>query len=291
MTQWLKQNTATDRKIGPFIDDTDGKTAETGLTTAYTLIYLSKNGGALTAKHETTAIAHDALGYYLCKLDATDTNTLGALKVATHVAGHLPVWHEFMVVPANVWDSFFGASLLVVDAAAVKTDSAAILADTGELQTEWANGGRLDLILDGASAPAATTVADAVWDEALSGHAAGGSAGAALTGAGSAGDPWTTTLPGAYGAGTAGAVIGGIPAVKADTAAILAGMGGTTPEAALTLALKLLRNKVVTDPATGVMTVYDDNGTDVLYTANVYEDVAGTMPFDGSGANRRDRLA
>src|SRR5665647_2874457 len=127
MTQWLKQSTATDRKIGPFIDDTDGKTAETGLTTAYTLIYLSKNGGALTAKHETTAIAHDALGYYLIKLDATDTNTLGSLKVATHVAGHLPVWQEFMVVPANVWDSFFGASRLGIDVVNWKGSAAAAM--------------------------------------------------------------------------------------------------------------------------------------------------------------------
>lgn len=59
----------------------------------------------------------------------------------------------------------------------------------------------------------------------------------------------------------------------------------------LLLALKLLRNKVVTNPATGVMTVYDDDNATVLYTANAYEDVAGTMPFDGTGANRRDRLA
>jgi len=81
-----------------------------------------------------------------------------------------------------------------------------------------------------------------------------------------------------------------LPAVKADTAAILTDTG-TTLDAALTLALKLLRNKVVTNPATGVMTVYDDNGTTPLYTANVYEDVAGTVPFDGTGANRRDRLA
>ena len=57
-------------------------------------------------------------------------------------------------------------------------------------------------------APTAAANADAVWDEALSGHSTGGSAGAALTGAGSAGDPWTSTLPGAYGAGTAGKIIG-----------------------------------------------------------------------------------
>jgi hypothetical protein len=39
------------------------------------------------------------------------------------------------------------------------------------------------------------------------------------------------------------------------------------------------------------MTVYDDNGTDVLMTANLYKDAAGTTPFDGTGANRRNRLA
>ena len=88
------------------------------------------------------------------------------------------------------------------------TEIAAILADTNELQTDWHDGGRLDLLLDGASAPSAATVADAVWDEALAGHAGAGSAGAALTAAGSAGDPWSTALPGAYGAGTAGLLLG-----------------------------------------------------------------------------------
>jgi hypothetical protein len=88
------------------------------------------------------------------------------------------------------------------------TEIAAILADTNELQTDWANGGRLDLILDAASAPTAADVADAVWDEALSGHAGAGSAGAALSAAGAVGDPWLTTLPGSYGAGTAGKIVG-----------------------------------------------------------------------------------
>jgi hypothetical protein len=111
------------------------------------------------------------------------------------------------------------------------TDVPAILADTDELQTnqgDWltATGfstfdpttddvavvNLVDLCTANsdmvAAAPAAASVADAVWDEALSGHATGGSAGAALTGAGSAGDPWSATLPGAYGAGTAGKIVG-----------------------------------------------------------------------------------
>jgi len=67
------------------------------------------------------------------------------------------------------------ASALSTVAGYLDTEVAAILADTNELQTDWANGGRLDLLLDGAS---------------------------------SAGDPWTTSLPGAYGAGTAGKILG-----------------------------------------------------------------------------------
>jgi hypothetical protein len=51
-------------------------------------------------------------------------------------------------------------------------------------------------------------IADAVWDEILSGHATVGSTGAALSAAGGSGDPWSTALPGAYGAGTAGYIVG-----------------------------------------------------------------------------------
>jgi hypothetical protein len=66
----------------------------------------------------------------------------------------------------------------------------------------------LDAAVSTASAPSAATVADAVWDEVLSGHLTGGSTGNALNAAGSAGDPWSTSLPGAYSAGSAGHIIG-----------------------------------------------------------------------------------
>lgn len=49
---------------------------------------------------------------------------------------------------------------------------------------------------------------DAIWDEQISGHLAAGSTGNALNAAGSSGDPWSTSLPGAYGSGTAGKIIG-----------------------------------------------------------------------------------
>lgn len=60
------------------------------------------------------------------------------------------------------------------------------------------------------AAPTASSVADAVWDETLSGHATAGSAGAALSSAGGAADPLTNTVPGAYAQGTAGYILGSI---------------------------------------------------------------------------------
>ena len=59
-----------------------------------------------------------------------------------------------------------------------------------------------------AAVPTAAVIADAVWDEPTSGHTTSGTTGAAIVAAGSAGDPWSSTLPGAYGAGTAGHILG-----------------------------------------------------------------------------------
>ncbi len=74
------------------------------------------------------------------------------------------------------------------------------------------------LELDGGSAGlyqfTATALAEgggspsAIWNYDISGVVTPGTAGDTLNGAGSAGDPWGTLLPGAYGAGTAGKIIG-----------------------------------------------------------------------------------
>ena len=106
------------------------------------------------------------------------------------------------------------AANLATVAGYLDTEIAAILADTNELQTDWANGGRLDLLIDGikattdkldtavqvyagspteatyqftahalelaptgGSAPSAAAIADAVWDEARAGHVSAGSFG------------------------------------------------------------------------------------------------------------------
>jgi hypothetical protein len=81
------------------------------------------------------------------------------------------------------------------------TEVAAILADTNELQTDWADGGRLDLLLDGAS---------------------------------SAGDPWGTALPGGYTAGQAGKIIGdNINATISSRSTLTAAQANTEVDTAL----------------------------------------------------------
>jgi hypothetical protein len=107
MTQWLKQSTAYTFRIGPFVDSTDGFTPETALTIAYTACLISKAGAAFAAKNDTTNLTSTGTteGYYTAVLNTTDTGTVGPLRVHIYVAGALPVWQDFMVVPANVYES------------------------------------------------------------------------------------------------------------------------------------------------------------------------------------------
>jgi hypothetical protein len=100
MSKWLKQSTSVDVPIGPFLDETDGKTPETALTITQPDIRLKKNGGAWAQKNAAQTLSHEENGYYEVTLDATDTNTLGLLRVAVTEAGALPVWEDYLVVPS-----------------------------------------------------------------------------------------------------------------------------------------------------------------------------------------------
>lgn len=108
MACWLKQSTAAEVKVGPFVDNADGFTAETGLTITQSEVLLAKNAGDWAQKNEATSLVHESNGFYRCLLDATDTNTLGILMLQVAESGALPVWREFMVVAANIYDSLIG---------------------------------------------------------------------------------------------------------------------------------------------------------------------------------------
>jgi len=203
---FIKQSTAYTFRLGPFVDDSDGKTAETGLTISQADVRLSKAGGNFAQKNESSSASHDEIGFYICILDTTDTNTCGELLVAVHESGALPVFKTFQVVEEAIYASLFAASAdlitkidaidTVVDAVLVDTGTtldgkldtidnfldtevAAILADTNELQGDWVNGGRLDLLVD--SIISKVDVIDGIVDSILVDTAVIGSAGAGLT--------------------------------------------------------------------------------------------------------------
>lgn len=108
---FLRQSTASQEvMIGPFVDDTDGKTAETGLTIANTDIKIWVEGATSEFSKTSGGATHIASGRYYAVLDATDTATLGKMEINVHVAGALPVRREFMVLSANVYDSLVSGS-------------------------------------------------------------------------------------------------------------------------------------------------------------------------------------
>ena len=124
----LKANTAVDVLIGPFVDSTDGDTAETGLTIAQADVRLSKNGQNMAQKSDVTSCVHDELGYYNCELDVTDTNTEGSLVLVVHESGALTVRHEFNILSEAAWDSLYGAKdtgYMDVNVKAVSEDTTA----------------------------------------------------------------------------------------------------------------------------------------------------------------------
>lgn len=108
---YLRQSTASQEiLLGPFLDDTDGKTAETALTIANTDIKVWKTGGTTESNKNSGGATHIAGGRYYAVLDATDTNTIGPLEVNVHVSGALPVKAKCCVLDEAVYDVLFGTT-------------------------------------------------------------------------------------------------------------------------------------------------------------------------------------
>jgi hypothetical protein len=106
MTLPLRQSSPVDVLIGPFTDKTDGVTAETGESPS---VKLSKNGQTMAAKNDATTPTSDADGYYNCELDATDTNTIGSLRLTVAASANAgPVFHDYVVLAAVVYDALYG---------------------------------------------------------------------------------------------------------------------------------------------------------------------------------------
>ena len=159
----LKQSTASQAVlIGPFVDSTDGVTAETGLTINAADIRLSKNGGNMVAKNSGGG-THDENGWYQITLDATDTDTVGRLQISCVVAGALPVHAEFQVIEEAVYDqAFLAGADGVMDANVLEINSDATVADRLQqalqavVEIEAAAGGSTTTIVAQTIEPATT---------------------------------------------------------------------------------------------------------------------------------------
>lgn len=137
-----------------------------------------------TAAIDADSIAADAITDAKVASDVTIASVTGAVGSVTGAVGSV-TGSVGSVASGGITTASFAAG--AINAAAIAADAI----------------GASELASD-----AVAEIADAVWDEVLSGHLTAGSTGNALNAAGSAGDPWSTSLPGAYGAGSAGLILG-----------------------------------------------------------------------------------
>src|SRR3990167_8610213 len=116
--RFLRTNTATRVTVGPFLDKTDGVTPEVALTvTSEKLTLMVDTAGVPTLILDTAPTASggandmvhvtgDDAGFYDLELAAADVNYLGrAMLALTDAATHCPVFHEFMILPAMIYDA------------------------------------------------------------------------------------------------------------------------------------------------------------------------------------------
>lgn len=129
--RYLRQNTDQYVSIGMVLDKTAGFGNEDALTvTSFSgVLVKSTQSGASTHTPFTpdatasndwgmAAIGHG--GLYDLKIPDSEINFVGSCMLAVwYDAEALPVWHEFVVLPANVYDSLMGTDLLDVNQAQI----------------------------------------------------------------------------------------------------------------------------------------------------------------------------
>lgn len=198
--RFLRTNTAVIVTVGPFYDATNGVTIETALTitnekitltadtddgSAPTNILDNVTGATSGTDNDLNYITNNDAGMMQLELSAANTNRLGRMLLSiTDAANHVPVFHEFMVLPAAVYDSLvLGTDKLAVDAQEISSDATA--ADNAELFFDGTGYAAANSTVGTVTTltnanPTAAAVADAVWDEASTGHTDAGKAGEQL---------------------------------------------------------------------------------------------------------------
>jgi hypothetical protein len=122
--RFLRSNTAVIVTVGPFYDKTDGVTIETALTitneritltadtdggSAPTNILDNVTGATSGTANDLNYITGNDAGMMQLELAAADVNRVGRMFLSiTDAANHVPVFHEFFVLPQAIYDWFTG---------------------------------------------------------------------------------------------------------------------------------------------------------------------------------------
>jgi len=215
--------------VGTIVDNIETDTQDIQSRLPAALVTGRMSSDAVAISGSTTAA--DNVEANIANLDASvaanATPAEVAAELATYdVATDADVKAEVSAVIADTVDiqSRLPAALVT---GRMSSDAVAISGSTTAADNVEANIGNLDAAVssrsdfDEASDPvelATTTgtagtnaaeLVDLIWDEDVdASHQTAGSAGKKLDDAGTAADPWTTALPGAYGAGTGGYLVG-----------------------------------------------------------------------------------
>jgi len=131
MTVFLKQSTAIDIRVGPFVDVGDGFTPETGVTIGASdeAEILKANGAATVTMAGAFAAVTGCDGWYDYTLSATDTDVVGELVIVMQDDSvYLPVFVRAYVVEEAVYVAMYAASATGPQVLATDAVSAAALA-------------------------------------------------------------------------------------------------------------------------------------------------------------------
>lgn len=197
----LRQSTAVTVTVGPFIG-TDALTESTALSSQTGRVVKNGTSSSLTP----SSWSHQENGNYAVGLSTSHTDTIGLLRVRFQSsASYLPVWADFEVLHANVYDAWFGTTALSTYAGADTSGTTTLLSRVSSTRA-----GYLDNLSAGAVAQA-SALASLVTTV--------GAAGAGLTAVGDTAG--TTTLLSRLTGTRAGYLdnLSSVPATAGDVAA------------------------------------------------------------------------
>lgn len=249
--RFLRQNTAVIVTVGPFYDKTDGVTIETALTitneritlaadtddgSAPTNILDNVTGATSGTSNDLNYITGNDAGMMQLELSAANTNRVGRMLLSiTDAANHVPVFHEFFILPQAIYDWLTGvivplpANVTTIAGSTVSTTSAQLGVNVvNAAGTAWGSGaitaasvatGAIDA--DALAADAGTEIGTAVWATTARTLTAATN----ITSTGGTTVPQTGDSFARLGAPVGASISADVAAVKTQTAAIEADTG------------------------------------------------------------------